>query len=50
MKITAVESLQWAEYPRLMVVLTGMGTIPPNDFTLTAGDVITITIGDLGVL
>jgi 2-dehydro-3-deoxy-D-arabinonate dehydratase len=37
-------------YPDGVVLLTGTGTVPPNDFTLAAGDVITITIDGLGVL
>jgi 2-dehydro-3-deoxy-D-arabinonate dehydratase len=38
------------DYPDGVVLLTGTGTVPPNDFTLAAGDVITITIDGLGVL
>jgi 2-dehydro-3-deoxy-D-arabinonate dehydratase len=37
-------------YPDGVVLLTGTGTVPPNDFTLAAGDVIAITIDGLGVL
>ena len=32
------------------VVLTGTGTIPPPDFTLTAGDVVSIGIENIGTL
>ena len=30
--------------------MTGTGTIPPPEFTLTAGDVISVTIENIGTL
>ena len=37
-------------YPGGVVLLTGTGIVPPEDFTLAAGDVITITIDGIGAL
>jgi 2-dehydro-3-deoxy-D-arabinonate dehydratase len=39
-----------AEFPDGVVLLTGTGIVPPNDFTLAAGDVVTITIDGIGSL
>ncbi len=36
--------------PDATVVLTGTGTIPPPEFTLTDGDIVSITIQDIGTL
>jgi 2-dehydro-3-deoxy-D-arabinonate dehydratase len=30
--------------------MTGTGIVPPNDFTLKGGDIISITIGPIGTL
>lgn len=35
-------------FPYGVVLLTGTGIVPPNEFTLTAGDVVTITIEPIG--
>jgi 2-dehydro-3-deoxy-D-arabinonate dehydratase len=32
------------------VLLTGTGIVPPSDFTLEAGDVVSITIDGIGTL
>jgi 2-dehydro-3-deoxy-D-arabinonate dehydratase len=37
-------------FPEGVILLTGTGLVPPNDFTLTTGDVVTIRIGDWGTL
>ena len=37
-------------FPEGVVLLTGTGIVPPNDFTLQAGDRITITIDMIGTL
>jgi 2-dehydro-3-deoxy-D-arabinonate dehydratase len=37
-------------FPAGVVLLTGTGLVPPRDFTLTAGDVVSIRIGDWGTL
>ncbi len=37
-------------FPEGVVLLTGTGLIPPHDFTLTAGDVVTIGIAGWGTL
>jgi 2-dehydro-3-deoxy-D-arabinonate dehydratase len=39
-----------AEYPDGVVLLTGTGVVPPPDFTLAAGDVVTIQIEGIGTL
>ena len=31
-------------------LLTGTGLVPPNDFTLQAGDVVRITVPEIGTL
>lgn len=38
------------DFPRGCYLLTGTGLVPPNDFTLQSGDVITITVAGLGAL
>jgi 2-dehydro-3-deoxy-D-arabinonate dehydratase len=38
------------EFPNGVVLLTGTGVIPPDSFTLAAGDRIRIEIGPLGIL
>jgi 2-dehydro-3-deoxy-D-arabinonate dehydratase len=37
-------------FPRGAVLLTGTGIVPPNDFTLAAGDVVHIAISGVGEL
>jgi 2-dehydro-3-deoxy-D-arabinonate dehydratase len=37
-------------FPQGVVLLTGTGIVPPGEFTLQAGDVVRIEIGDIGVL
>lgn len=37
-------------FPDGVVLLTGTGVVPPADFTLAAGDVVTISIEGIGVL
>jgi len=39
-----------SQYPDGAVLLTGTGIVPPNDFTLAAGDTITIAIEGVGTL
>jgi 2-dehydro-3-deoxy-D-arabinonate dehydratase len=38
------------EFPDGVILLTGTGIVPPGDFTLVAGDVVTITIDGIGSL
>ena len=38
------------EFPRGAVLLTGTGIVPPDDFTLKAGDDVSITIAGIGTL
>ncbi|MBL8153646.1 MAG: fumarylacetoacetate hydrolase family protein [Anaerolineae bacterium] len=38
------------EFPDGAILLTGTGVVPPNEFTLQAEDVVTITIGGVGTL
>jgi 2-dehydro-3-deoxy-D-arabinonate dehydratase len=48
------ELIEWLfiaqEFPGGVVVLTGTGIVPDSDFTLRAGDVVSIAISGLGVL
>ena len=37
-------------FPRGCFLLTGTGIVPPDEFTLSAGDQIAITIGEVGTL
>jgi 2-dehydro-3-deoxy-D-arabinonate dehydratase len=37
-------------FPRGAMLLTGTGVVPPDDFTLAAGDVIRITVSGIGTL
>jgi len=37
-------------FPNGAILLTGTGIVPPDDFTLRAGDVVAITIGGIGTL
>lgn len=38
------------EFPQGVVLLTGTGVVPPDSFTLAAGDRVRIEIGEVGVL
>jgi 2-dehydro-3-deoxy-D-arabinonate dehydratase len=38
------------DFPNGAVLLTGTGIVPPSDFTLEAGDVVSITISGIGTL
>jgi len=38
------------DFPNGAVLLTGTGIVPPSDFTLEAGDVVSITIDGIGTL
>ena len=48
------ELVDWAfrenEFPNGLILLTGTGIIPPDDFTLEVGDEIAITIDGIGTL
>jgi 2-dehydro-3-deoxy-D-arabinonate dehydratase len=37
-------------FPHGVILLTGTGIVPPNEFSLAAGDVVRIEIGGIGVL
>ena len=37
-------------FPAGVLLLTGAGIVPPDDFTLRAGDVVRITIEGIGAL
>jgi 2-dehydro-3-deoxy-D-arabinonate dehydratase len=54
MKRTLPELAGWLtredDFPHGAYLLTGTGLVPPNDFTLAAGDEIRITIDHLGTL
>lgn len=53
-KRTFGELAQWLfrsqSFPRGAVLLTGTGVVPPNDFTLAAGDQVRIRISGIGTL
>ncbi|MBL9170399.1 MAG: fumarylacetoacetate hydrolase family protein [Verrucomicrobiales bacterium] len=38
------------EFPQGAILLTGTGVVPPDSFTLAAGDIVRITIGEIGLL
>ncbi len=38
------------DFPSGAVLLTGTGVVPPSDFTLEAGDIVSITIDGIGTL
>lgn len=54
MKRTFEDLIDWLtkdnSFPTGAVLLTGTGIVPPNDFTLVAGDSIAITITGIGTL
>jgi 2-dehydro-3-deoxy-D-arabinonate dehydratase len=54
MKRPVAELAEWLfrenEFPNGVFLLTGTGIVPPDDFTLTAGDAVSIGIEGLGVL
>ena len=37
-------------FPNGLILLTGTGIVPPDDFSLQAGDMVRITIGGIGML
>lgn len=54
MKRTFEDLVSWlckeVQFPHGVVLLTGTGIVPPDDFTLAAGDVVTIEITGIGRL
>ena len=54
MKRTGEELVQWLgrenRFPHGVILLTGTGIVPPDDFTLAASDLITIDITGIGRL
>jgi 2-dehydro-3-deoxy-D-arabinonate dehydratase len=54
MKRTLPELASWLtredDFPHGCYLLTGTGTVPPNDFTLAHGDIVRISIAGLGTL
>jgi 2-dehydro-3-deoxy-D-arabinonate dehydratase len=54
MKRTLPELAEWLwrdnTFPAGCYLLTGTGTVPPNDFTLASGDEMHIHIAGLGTL
>jgi 2-dehydro-3-deoxy-D-arabinonate dehydratase len=54
MKRKATDLAQWLfrelRFPAGAFLFTGTGIVPPNDFTLNEGDVVTITIEGIGTL
>ena len=38
------------DFPHGAILLTGTGVVPPDSFTLAAGDTVRITIGEIGLL
>jgi 2-dehydro-3-deoxy-D-arabinonate dehydratase len=38
------------QFPNGVVLLTGAGVVPPDSFTLDAGDAVRITISGIGML
>jgi 2-dehydro-3-deoxy-D-arabinonate dehydratase len=54
MKRSFEELAEWLfradDFPSGAILLTGTGIVPPDDFTLAAGDEIAITISDIGTL
>jgi 2-dehydro-3-deoxy-D-arabinonate dehydratase len=54
MKRTFDDLIDWLfrdnSFPDGVVLLTGTGIVPPNEFTLEAGDVVTIDIAGIGTL
>ena len=51
---TFAELISWLgrdnSFPDGVVLLTGTGIIPPNEFSLAAGDLVHIRIAGIGVL
>ena len=54
MRRTPQELVDWLyrenTFPNGCVLLTGTGVVPPDEFTLEAGDVITIQVAEIGTL
>ena len=38
------------DFPHGVLLLTGTGVVPPDDFTLQPGDVVEITVPEIGTL
>jgi 2-dehydro-3-deoxy-D-arabinonate dehydratase len=51
---TFADLIQWLgrdnSFPNGVVLLTGTGIVPPDDFTLAPGDVVAITVSGIGTL
>jgi 2-dehydro-3-deoxy-D-arabinonate dehydratase len=41
---------QQLDFPRGALLMTGTGIVPPDDFSLQAGDVVRIEVGDLTLI
>jgi len=54
MKRSFEELIDWLfrdnSFPEGAILLTGTGVVPPNEFTLAAGDLVTISVTGLGTL
>lgn len=54
MKRTPQELLEWLgrdnDFPQGVFLMTGTGIVPPEDFTLEAGDIVEIAIPEIGTL
>ena len=54
MKRTFEDLIDWLfrdnSFPDGVILLTGTGIVPPNEFTLEAGDVVSIDITGIGTL
>jgi 2-dehydro-3-deoxy-D-arabinonate dehydratase len=54
MKRTFEELIDWLfrdqSFPDGVILLTGTGIVPPNEFTLAAGDLVTMDVTGIGSL
>ena len=54
MKRNVYELVEWLQksndLPQAAVLMTGTGIIPPQDFTLNEGDIVSISIEKIGIL
>jgi 2-dehydro-3-deoxy-D-arabinonate dehydratase len=54
MKRSLEELVSWlyreTSFPNGAILLTGTGVVPPDDFTLALGDIVTIDIAGVGRL
>ena len=54
MKRNVYELVEWLQksndLPQAAVLMTGTGIIPPQDFTLSEGDIVSISIEKIGIL